>query len=364
MKTINYQIGNDRFMKFVVDLPFSLYERLRELAGGAANSSQIAKFIRIAIENQLELETAEEGLVERPEQATGSNGSSGSPKGNAARLRSATAAREATAAVWDGLRSRELRLDTIKASSPKHLTSGPLWGQYNRLFPLKFAVRQLAFMQLAARGPVPLREFHAVAAERAIRIRGLLEALDARNDLPRGERLSAAFPSGIKESSPQRFQSHFLGYLQSDGTPVGALLEIGFANASAGPKPTVEASDVGIDFAKLPNPLIDGDGTAAEALGDEEAEFILNLISRALPGERNLIKSYLLWIGEGKNTPSDLLERTRLKWPDWTVKVAGSMRAGALGRMQELGLIGRERDGLRVRYTLAPRGASFAKETR
>jgi len=351
-------------MKFIVDLPLTLYERLRELAGGEADSLEVARFIRIAIENQVELETADEGPVERPGRETALKGASGSPSGNAARLRSATGTQEATAAVWDGLRSRDLSLDSIRASAPRHLTKDPLWGQYNRLFPLKYAVRQLALMQIEAQGPVPLREFHAVAANRAIRIRGLLEQLDARNDLPRGERLSAAFPSGLKESSPTRFQSHFLGYLQSDGTPVGALLEIGFANASAGPKPTVEASDVGIAFAKLPNPLIDGDGTAAEALGDEEAEFILNLISRALPGERNLITSYLLWIGDGKNTPTEIMNRTRRKWPKWTEKVAGSMRAGALGRMQELGLIGRERDGLHVRYTLTPRGASFAKETR
>jgi hypothetical protein len=130
-----------------------------------------------------------------------------------------------------------------------------------------------------------------------------------------------------------------------------------------GPKPTVEASDVGLDFAKLPNPLIDGDGIATGALGDQEADFILNLISRALPGERDLITCYLQWIGEGKNTPDEILERTQLKWPAWTEKVAGSMRAGALGRMQELGLIRRERNGLHVRYALTPRGASFAKET-
>ncbi len=349
-------------MKFVVDLPHTLYDRLRELVGDG-DASQVARFIRIAIENQLELETGDEGPLARTQRTTGSVLSAVSPGERDARLRKASADHEATAAVWDGLRSRELKLDTVRASAPKHLTKDPLWGQYNRLFPLKFAVRQLALMQLAASGPVALRDFHAVAADRAIRIRSLLEALDVRNDLPRGERLSAAFPSGVKDSSPTRFQSHFLGYLQSNGTAVGALLEIGFANASVGPKPTVEVSDVGLDFARLPNPLIDGDGSAVEALGDEEVEFLLNLISRALPGERDLITGYLQWIGEGKNTPDEILSRTRRKWPAWTEKVAGSMRAGALGRMQELGLIGRERDGLHVRYTLTPRGVAFAKET-
>ncbi|MCJ2669850.1 MAG: hypothetical protein LN416_05000 [Candidatus Thermoplasmatota archaeon] len=39
-----------------------------------------------------------------------------------------------------------------------------------------------------------------------------------------------------------------------------------------------------------------------------------------------------------------------------SVKVVNTMRAGALGRMQELGLKRRERDGKRVRYHLRERG--------
>ena len=37
-------------------------------------------------------------------------------------------------------------------------------------------------------------------------------------------------------------------------------------------------------------------------------------------------------------------------------EVVNTMRAGALGRMQELGLVRRERDGRRVRYHVRRRG--------
>jgi len=46
--------------------------------------------------------------------------------------------------------------------------------------------------------------------------------------------------------------------------------------------------------------------------------------------------------------------RAKLSWGT-IVKVVNTMHAGALGRMQELGLMRRERDGKRVRYHLRER---------
>jgi len=61
------------------------------------------------------------------------------------------------------------------------------------------------------------------------------------------------------------------------------------------------------------------------------------------------------WIMMGEDTADKLTEKM-LVGSSKSVKVVNTMRAGALGRMQELGLMKRERDGRRVRYHLRDRG--------
>ncbi|MCJ2511787.1 MAG: hypothetical protein KAS60_02045 [Thermoplasmata archaeon] len=61
------------------------------------------------------------------------------------------------------------------------------------------------------------------------------------------------------------------------------------------------------------------------------------------------------WIAMGEDTADKLTEKM-LVGNSKSVKVVNTMRAGALGRMQELGPVRRERDGRRVRYHLRDRG--------
>ncbi len=96
-------------------------------------------------------------------------------------------------------------------------------------------------------------------------------------------------------------------------------------------------------------------------------EFLLNHIATELEGEPKLIRSIIKSVGEGVATPDGLnprikstIDRERIsRKPRWTDNEIVAERVGLISRMNELGLIEREKDGVKVTYVLSPRGRSY-----
>ncbi len=329
-------------MKYVVELPEHLYVRVSSLIQrrGLISLSQV---VQAALENQLELEGSEEGPVAG---GTEPIAQGAGPLVTAGRL-----------APWEGIRLDDLHWD-LTAEPAAHLAAGPVWGQVNRILPMKVGLRVLSSELSNSRAPVSLQRFHESATARAVRARFFLAARDADQDLPRGERLSAAFPEDT-EKSRSRFQAHFLGRVLRDKRVAGALPEYGFINISSENGQGVVLTDSGLQFARLKNPVLDASEPTATALSAEEVEFLLAHLHDHMKEEFGFMTTLLRWIAEGSDKPDDLTRRVQKAWPQWSSKVANTMRAGALGRMHDLRLIGRQKDGTRVTYVVQPSGNSL-----
>ncbi|MCJ2555754.1 MAG: hypothetical protein LN415_01420 [Candidatus Thermoplasmatota archaeon] len=313
-------------MKVVMELPPEIYEHLSAVA--RAMEMSISQFVQVALENQFALEGLEVG------ERIGA--------------RSLARSREhALVDPWRGLRGSDIPWDSLKVEEEYHASSTVLWGQVNRLFPLKVSLRVLASLKER----VPLKVFHIEATEAAVRVRMHLEALDRTNLIPRGERLAAGFPKNV-DKSKRRFRNHFLCHLVRGRRPAGALAHLGFVALSREPE-TVSLTYPGMDFARLKNPMLEAPST--EVFSGEEIDFLLEYFEHEVKGEYELYRRMARWIASGEDTP-DRLTAKMLVGSSKSVKVVNTMRAGALGRMQELGLVRRERDGRRVRYHVRERG--------
>lgn len=330
-------------MKYVVEIPAELYDQILLLA--TARQTRFSPFVEAALRNQIALENSDEGPV-----------ASRSPTPE--RAASSLARPPISPETWTGLKVDDLPWSNVEAPAKIKTTDGPLWGQYNRLFPLKFALRILA-KQVAFDSKVTLASFYKEAGERAVGARKTLEVLDEGNEIPRGERLSAAFPQE-RDLALKRFREQFLGRLTRDGTAVGALPEMGFVGIAPGEE-AVTLTQAGLEFAKIRNPIIDG-ASQTDALSAAEADFLIKHLAEHVRGEFDFLVSILEWIRTGTNRPDNLTAQVAKAWPKWTDKMANTMRSGALGRLHDLGLVARERTGLEVQYMLPERGIQFMKE--
>jgi hypothetical protein len=331
-------------MKYVVDLPDSLLYRLNDLMRGKGLAS-LSEIVRIALENQLALEARDEGPVAR--QFT--------PSSSLSSFAMAAVPASRTTPPWDGIRLDDLSWNDIQCAPPERIAVTPIWGQINRIFPMKVALRVLARDSSKRGGGLPLDQFSAEAIRVGVRVRSYLGAYDAENEVPRGERLSAAFPENT-EKSARRFQAHFLGRVSRDGRVQGALPEFGFVRISPNDPHLVSLTTHGVSFAKIQNPVLDLSLSSAGPLAAEEIEFLLSHLKSEMSPEFTFLTTLLRWIPDGSDNPDELTRRVQKAWPQWSSKVANTMRAGALGRMHDLGLIGRRKDGLRVTYSLTTRG--------
>jgi len=227
-------------MKVVVDIPEPLLDELRE-AVSRGKYEDAREFVTVALENQVELEhtgdtsenvmTLDEALADdadsRPDghpQATVTDAVSGGGPGALSR------------ADYDFV-------STVPQPDRDRLDSGPLWGQYNRIFPVKLAIRILAneLRNQAAHATsqvngsedewVSLDRFEPMASDLAREYGLKIQQADRTRSRGRGEKLSAALPVGDDpEKSKERFRTHFLGHTDQSGGLTGAAPHLLFIN--------------------------------------------------------------------------------------------------------------------------------------
>ena len=127
--------------KVVVDVPNSLLERVRG-AVDQDNYADAQEFIAVALENQIQLErtgsdTEEVMTLEQVMNADRALRIDGTP--------SLDSQRSVGCHDLETLGRKEYNIvSTVSAPAVDRLDEGPLWGQYNRIFPVKLVVRVLA----------------------------------------------------------------------------------------------------------------------------------------------------------------------------------------------------------------------------
>ena len=130
-------------------------------------------------------------------------------------------------------------------------------------------------------------------------------------------------------------------------------------------EPRLSLTKAGADFAILENPVLDAHGTPPTIkLSQAEIDFLLNHIIRSVPEEASAYAAILDAIQSGANTPDtvDKYLRQRFELPTEqaiTKTFLTTQRTGAISRLVDLGLIARDKQGLRVTYLVTQSGTAF-----
>jgi Arc/MetJ-type ribon-helix-helix transcriptional regulator len=240
-----------------------------------------------------------------------------------------------------------------------------IFGQYNRLLPIKASCRAIAnLMELQVEG-IEL-ETSAVEIARAARSLGIaLHARDVEESVERDDQLSVAFPLlPNAEKGIARFANQFVGAMNTRGQLSGlpaALKLIGRVDSSR-KQQRVALTEAGWRFANLKSPSIDG--KTAQKLSPEERRFLCKHILKNVPQEATAFQTLLELINGEENTPEKLDKALRKRVSmgfEGTDAFLASQRSGAISRMSDLELVSRRREATRVTYVVTDFGALFAK---
>jgi hypothetical protein len=165
---------------------------------------------------------------------------------------------------------------------------------------------------------------------------------------------------GEEDKSASRFKYQFVGYATADkmegAAPVLKFVDITKKEGTV----LLGITDYGLKFASFSNPVIDNHDFSSP-MSEEEVNFLLNHIALQVPGEARLIHFILDSVNKGRKTPEALNDNIRAEYGTvWKGKnEQATMRSGAVSRMSELGLLKREKDGVKVTYLLTERGRQY-----
>ena len=233
-----------------------------------------------------------------------------------------------------------------------------LWGQVNRLFPLKLATRWIAKKAKGAVWPL-LGEIGDALTDDAANLGSILEAIDLHAGRKRDELLATGLPRRGNQASRDRFFSQYIARVtRAAEIYPGAICQYSLA-AFEGERLTL--TQAGVEFAKIRNSILDGGVLELKAtLTEDERVFLRYHLRTNVPGEFQDLKLIVNAVVDGKDTPDSLLKATRNKLPaEWSDLMARTQVSGLLARAVDLGLMRRVWDGRNVTYEAAPSCSQF-----
>ncbi len=236
-----------------------------------------------------------------------------------------------------------------------------IWGQINKILPIKFISRLLFNKIPNGEKYISLKDFTEETCILAEKYGHFLMKKDLTKGKKRDERLSAAFPIGKKrEKAFSRFSSHFIGQKRTDSLLSGALVNLKFANIKGGyGEELIGISRPGIEFSKIENPVIDN-RSFDRSLNEEEVRFYLDHVNNNVLGEAKSMRIVLKFLANGIKNREEINSELKKKVPKrWSDKVINTQRAGLMARMYELGLINKKKKGIYVEYLISDRGKYF-----
>jgi hypothetical protein len=226
-----------------------------------------------------------------------------------------------------------------------------VFGQVNRLFPLKLACRWLANRSANTDSWPAFEAISGSLAEDAGVVGTVLEKLDCASGRKRDDVLSTGLPRSGNTASKERFLGQFMARITRAGLFPTTISQYELAKFEEG---VVALTDRGLKFASFPNPIIDGDKDKATAtLGEAESDYLIELILEQVPFEREDMRIILRVIAEGKVTPPALAEEARKHLAkDESDDVFKTQVSGLIARLGDLRLVRRRWQGRFVTYEL------------
>ncbi len=335
-------------MRLIVEISTDVAEKINKFIIEGKFSS-LPEFIQIAIHNQLLIEETDVKSI----------------KINLETSEFSTKPNRHSALVMHNFSTNELlklnpngydKIELVPNPLKNRLNSGPLWGQYNRIFPVKLIVRVLANLMLITQGPIDLEEFKKRTADLARELGRRLNDFDRLEQRGAGQKLATALPIGDDYSkSIRRFVNQFIGSLDRNGKMIGSAPKHEFVSIIEPKTPKIGLTKTGLAFARLSNPILDSSSWDT-SLSDKEVQFYLKHVRKLIPAEADLMDLVLSSIDRGYNSPEKLKEVVANYDSNLKPTKANTIRSGLIGRLSELGLISIIRTGRMIRYELTKTG--------
>lgn len=360
MRSINPFILRDVYvstkLRRILDIDPQLELKIEEIIN-AKGFRDFHHFATIALENQVAWETGDitgKGITNALDLQI-SQLNKAVPPGNEAL--------EATLAANENLLRMPSQRPKLSHLPIPENANNILWGQYYRFLPVKVGVRVL--LNLYTEHLPELRDFTEKVTNIALPFRHQLAKLDRMDRRSFGELLSATFPTN-DEKSIKRFVNQYMLHLRtSDMTLLGMMPELKLINVISDENgiAKIGLTNFGSQFALLQNPAIDL--TKPESLSGDEINFLLNHIADNLPAEFEHMTIALKAIENGKNTRDELNAALKgyylhyHKGSEWSDAVINTMRSGLFSRLNELGLVRREKNGKYIRYHITAVGKKY-----
>ncbi len=248
------------------------------------------------------------------------------------------------------------------------------FGQHNKLLPAKASCRGLAALlsRVENGAGVLIPKATSDIAENAVGLGDYLRALDLKYGLNRDDAFSTAFPSSGSESEDKarlRYASQFVAAISKQGQLTGFLVDLKLINQVRGKSPKLVLTEAGWEFAKIPSSVLDVENgnERPPKLTDQEISFLLQHIATHVPAEDFAYRTVLDAVLHGADTPERLDKILREHLPvrgekPFTDAFLSTQRSGAISRMNDLDLIHRTRNGIRVTYVVSPNGKQYLQK--
>ncbi len=240
-----------------------------------------------------------------------------------------------------------------------------VFGQQNRVLPAKINARLFVMLIAERASEVELFDAATEIAKRAGMAYDFLNALDKRFGHGKDDLLSTGFPEPESEKAISRYANHFVAYESTQGNLTGMLLQWKFAGVKRVKNKTyLLPTQACIDFAALPNPLLDHPVVEKPIakLSPKEIAWAVEHIRKHVPVEASAFTSILTGLSDGHRTPDGIDEYVREHAKDKvdvSAAFVSTQRSGAVSRMADLNLIKRQRDGTKVEYEMTALGAEW-----
>ena len=334
-------------MRYIIEISKNIADKIKTLVEQGKYGS-LHDFLLVAVENQLFIESHELDLEKKPAPTRGFH-EVGSIEGKKLR-------------TIQPLDLPELRTDWVnppKQVEPpdlENLWSKYLWGQYNRLFPTKIALRVLANL-LKNQRKIPLAILQEKASSIATEVGIYLGRVDRKTRKKRWEAFSVGLPKSRRNiGGISRFKLQFVGYLTKSGILHGMPAALRFLNITKQKQektPMVGITKAGTEFAKLRNPIIDSKSFEA-TLSDEEVAYYVSHAQSHQPYEMKAIETAIKAVEDGHVTFQEIRTQIGSLDESWSSNVLTTMCTGVLSRMRELRILRMEREGLKSIYEVGP----------
>jgi hypothetical protein len=228
----------------------------------------------------------------------------------------------------------------------------PIFGQVNRIVPIKIACRRIAVVALGSSSWPSIVELLRELVESAALVGSVLHEGDVAAGRKR-EQLAIGLPRQDNDDSKERFLSQVVARVVRGGTVhPGAIAAFGLAAFSDG---MVGLTSTGVQFARMHNPVLDVDPrSAGGTLSIEEQQFFIEHVAKKLPSELQDCRLVVDAIVDGCVTPETLHARLAPKLSErrWTPAMVRTHLSGLVSRMVDLAIVERAWEGRNVSYSV------------